>query len=378
MGPDLMERMQAQVGTGTSAFAVIWGLREDLLMGGQQARRGETPTCQDLVAGLCQTCIQGSGMVQPHLIHCLHLPTLASTTVQAFTSRVTRNLWHVQAERWGAKLFTEDVEEVDFRNRPFTIRSSDQTVRSSLRICCPSPCPQPYIHIKHVCQLLISASASLAWGSWVPELCCLQRPETGGWGAGGLSARLPRVFVDVLLPPKPFKAWQSHHIHLKRPKTRPKFPKPNSGIPITHCLVQVRAHSVVVATGATARKLGIPNEGQFWSSGISACAICDGTPLPSPIGAMMPLELGVWMLDHPPFWGAGDWSGTISLCGHCWNLRSRLQGSSCGLHMHASSLCDWICVPHPDLSEMRSAGFHWFGLTVLGLKGCCQGSHMLV
>ena len=31
-----------------------------------------------------------------------------------------------------------------------------------------------------------------------------------------------------------------------------------------------------MATGATARRLGIPSEGQFWSSGISACAICDG------------------------------------------------------------------------------------------------------
>lgn len=38
----------------------------------------------------------------------------------------------------------------------------------------------------------------------------------------------------------------------------------------------VRAHSVIVATGATARRLGIPSEDKFWSNGISACAICDG------------------------------------------------------------------------------------------------------
>ena len=38
----------------------------------------------------------------------------------------------------------------------------------------------------------------------------------------------------------------------------------------------VRAHSVIIATGATARRLGIPSEQQFWSAGISACAICDG------------------------------------------------------------------------------------------------------
>lgn len=39
---------------------------------------------------------------------------------------------------------------------------------------------------------------------------------------------------------------------------------------------EVRAQSVIVATGATARRLGIPSEHEFWSRGISACAICDG------------------------------------------------------------------------------------------------------
>ena len=39
---------------------------------------------------------------------------------------------------------------------------------------------------------------------------------------------------------------------------------------------EVRAHAVIVATGATAKRLGIPSEHRFWSAGISACAICDG------------------------------------------------------------------------------------------------------
>lgn len=39
---------------------------------------------------------------------------------------------------------------------------------------------------------------------------------------------------------------------------------------------QIRANSVIVATGATARRLGLPSEHDFWSRGISACAICDG------------------------------------------------------------------------------------------------------
>eukprot|EP00897_Mesotaenium_endlicherianum_P004194 jgi/Mesen1/3802/ME000206S02982 len=70
-----------------------------------------------------------------------------------------------QAEKWGAELHTEDVEYVDVRNRPFTVRSGER---------------------------------------------------------------------------------------------------------------EVRCHTLIVATGATAKRLGLPREHEFWSRGISACAICDG------------------------------------------------------------------------------------------------------
>lgn len=39
---------------------------------------------------------------------------------------------------------------------------------------------------------------------------------------------------------------------------------------------EVKAHSVVIATGANAKRLHLPNEDKFWNQGISACAICDG------------------------------------------------------------------------------------------------------
>lgn len=39
---------------------------------------------------------------------------------------------------------------------------------------------------------------------------------------------------------------------------------------------KLRAHSIVIATGATAKRLGLPSEQAFWGKGISACAICDG------------------------------------------------------------------------------------------------------
>lgn len=39
---------------------------------------------------------------------------------------------------------------------------------------------------------------------------------------------------------------------------------------------EVLAHSVIIATGATARRLGLPGEEDYWQRGMSACAVCDG------------------------------------------------------------------------------------------------------
>jgi thioredoxin reductase (NADPH) len=38
----------------------------------------------------------------------------------------------------------------------------------------------------------------------------------------------------------------------------------------------LEAQSVILATGASANRLGLPSEERFWNAGISACAICDG------------------------------------------------------------------------------------------------------
>ena len=45
---------------------------------------------------------------------------------------------------------------------------------------------------------------------------------------------------------------------------------------ITSTEREVRANSIIIATGATAKRLGLPSEKQYWNNGISACAICDG------------------------------------------------------------------------------------------------------
>jgi thioredoxin reductase (NADPH) len=38
----------------------------------------------------------------------------------------------------------------------------------------------------------------------------------------------------------------------------------------------IQAHALILATGASANRLGLPSEERFWNAGISACAICDG------------------------------------------------------------------------------------------------------
>ena len=38
----------------------------------------------------------------------------------------------------------------------------------------------------------------------------------------------------------------------------------------------VETEALIIATGATAQRMGVPGEEQFWQKGISACAVCDG------------------------------------------------------------------------------------------------------
>lgn len=40
--------------------------------------------------------------------------------------------------------------------------------------------------------------------------------------------------------------------------------------------ITAEARSVIIATGATAKRLGLPSEEKLWNRGISACAVCDG------------------------------------------------------------------------------------------------------
>lgn len=39
---------------------------------------------------------------------------------------------------------------------------------------------------------------------------------------------------------------------------------------------EVFARSVIISTGATAKRMGVPSEERLWNNGMSACAVCDG------------------------------------------------------------------------------------------------------
>lgn len=36
------------------------------------------------------------------------------------------------------------------------------------------------------------------------------------------------------------------------------------------------ADAIILATGASAKRMNIPGEEKYWNNGISACAVCDG------------------------------------------------------------------------------------------------------
>lgn len=43
-----------------------------------------------------------------------------------------------------------------------------------------------------------------------------------------------------------------------------------------HRHTSVQADAIVIATGATARRLDVPGAKEFWQKGVTACAVCDG------------------------------------------------------------------------------------------------------
>jgi len=83
-----------------------------------------------------------------------------------------------------------------------------------------------------------------------PELMQRMRQQSVNCGADIRTETISKVNFNQ----KPFQLWREGD---------------EAGEPIL-------ADSVIVSTGATARRPGLPGEIEYWQKGISACAVCDG------------------------------------------------------------------------------------------------------
>lgn len=81
-----------------------------------------------------------------------------------------------------------------------------------------------------------------------PELMDAMRAQSERFGTNIVSETVERVDLSA----RPFKFWREYE---SEPET---------------------ADAVIIATGASARRLGLKGEDKFWQNGISACAVCDG------------------------------------------------------------------------------------------------------
>lgn len=43
---------------------------------------------------------------------------------------------------------------------------------------------------------------------------------------------------------------------------------------------EMQAHAIIIATGATPKRLGVPGENDYWGKGVTTCAVCDGAFYP--------------------------------------------------------------------------------------------------
>ena len=86
-----------------------------------------------------------------------------------------------------------------------------------------------------------------------PELMDAMRAQSEKFGTKIVTETISKLDVTS----RPFKMWVEYS------------DGPNDAPTLT-------ADAVVIATGANARRLGLPGEDKYWQNGISACAVCDG------------------------------------------------------------------------------------------------------
>lgn len=98
---------------------------------------------------------------------------------------------------------------------------------------------------------------------------------------------------------------------------------------------KLRTHSVIIATGASAKRLHIPGEEELWGRGISACAICDGA---APIFAGAPVAVV----------GGGDSAAeeAVYLCKYVSHVHLLVRGSK----LKASATLSDRVLRHPSVT----------------------------
>lgn len=101
---------------------------------------------------------------------------------------------------------------------------------------------------------------------------------------------------------------------------------------------QILANSIIIATGATAKRLHLPSEEQYWNRGMSACAICDGA---------MPMFKGVELVVI----GGGDTACEESL--YLTKFGSHVHMLIRGDRMRASKVMQDRVLNHPKITV------HW-------------------
>lgn len=106
----------------------------------------------------------------------------------------------------------------------------------------------------------------------------------GGVAAGGQLTTTTDVenypgFPDGVMGPEMMMKFRQQSINCGATiytKTVEKVDFSTSPFVLTTPLGEVKAKSVIIATGATAKRLHITGEDRLWQKGISACAVCDG------------------------------------------------------------------------------------------------------
>ena len=99
-------------------------------------------------------------------------------------------------------------------------------------------------------ELMVSSSHRNTFRLLLSTLQDAMRKQSERFGTSIITETIAKVDLSK----RPFKYWPEYEED-KEPHT---------------------ADAVIIATGASARRLGLPGEEKYWQNGISACAVCDG------------------------------------------------------------------------------------------------------